>query len=200
MSHHGAHAPAAVYTNGLAEPGEAAILRDNREITLPKVVVRAIGNAITICREHRRNGLAVDCRVFGTLAMNGLYIPVDPERYGHEPYFRVGYGHWLTDREAVAPPPYMRMVDFGRLSAGLKFQPVHVGLQLPYPDTYIQDLGRDGPIALTTAEANTMLYDTNAAATVTSLAALNGRRPVLLMADPYEDESFAYEEGQTEWL
>ena len=200
MTHRGASAPAACYTEGRANPGDIAILRDNREIPLPQAVIQALGKTINSCNRYTKAGYGVDCRVFGTLAMQGLYIPVDDRCYGHESYTRIGYGHWLGTREASAPPSYMRMIQFGRLSNDTTFRTIHTAIQLPWPDLYVQQLGRGSPVALTSAEANVVLYDTNAAATVTSLAALNGRRPVLLMADPHEQETFGQESGVAEWL
>ena len=183
---------ATCYTEGTSDPEDEAIIADGVELALPSGVIQAIDRAIKACRAHEKAGESVDCTVFGTIALGGIYRPIDDDTYTNDLYRRIGYGHYLSEDEAKGVPAKMRLVQFGVYAFG-ELLPAHTAVQLPTPDTYIQQLGHGLPVALTNAEANMRFYGCDVAATITSVLALHRQLPVLELDTGSEPETFIYE-------
>ncbi len=166
----------------------AGISKDGEVLPLDQDIVSALGRAIKDCDAWEQEGFGVDCAVFGTVALGGMYVPISEELYRTGLHRNLHFGRWLHKEEIFGASEEAQLVQFGRYNQG--FIPRHTAVKLPgISDSYIQKIGHGLPIAITNAEDNFLFQHTNTVATMDGIMATHNSKAVLIYLSRNPEES-----------
>lgn len=165
------------------DPGTIQDERDNfvvdeQELFLPTELAVGIVEAIRTCHVLEQARFGVDCAVFGALVLGGKYSPVSDEIYRRGLRRTFTFGRWLQEEEIFGASSEAELVQFIRYTG--RPLPVHTAVKLPgKDDLYIQKIGHNLPIAITSAIPNLKFHGGNTIATVNEIRASYNSVPVL---------------------